>query len=111
MTRRPEAERLSELAFYGTVLLIGWMAWRIVQPFLAEIGWAVVLAICVNPARLWLERRLGRTRTALVLTLGVLLLIVIPVVFIAISVVGEGGSAVSYVETQLRNGGGPAGFF
>ena len=55
MARKTETESVSQLVFYGTVLLIGWLAYRIVQPFLVEIGWAVVLAICLEPARLRLR--------------------------------------------------------
>ena len=109
MARKTETESVSHLVFYGTVLLIGWLAYRIVQPFLAEIGWAVVLAICLAPARLRLERRLGRTRTALLLTLAVLVLLVLPVVFVGTAVVTEGGPAVSYLEAQLRDHQGGAG--
>jgi predicted PurR-regulated permease PerM len=111
MTRRLEAERLAQLVFYGTVLLIGYLAWRIVQPFLAEIGWAVVLAICLEPARERLQPKLGPTRTALVLSALVLFLIVVPVVFVAATLVAQGGPAVAYVEQQLRSQGGPAVWF
>jgi predicted PurR-regulated permease PerM len=85
MARKHEAERVSQLVFYGTVLLIAWLAWRIVEPFLVEIGWAVLLAICLGPARVRLEPRLGRTRTAALLTAAVVVLLVIPVVFVGAS--------------------------
>jgi predicted PurR-regulated permease PerM len=111
MTRRPEAERFSQIIFYGTVLLIGYLAWRIVQPFLAEIGWAVVLAICLEPLRVRVQPRLGRTRTAALLTVLVLVLIVLPVLFVGAAVVSQGGPAVAYVDAQLRSQGGPAGWF
>ncbi len=111
MKRSPEAERISQVVFYATVLLIGYLAWRIVRPFLSEIAWAVVLAVCLRPARVRLAPRLGRTRTALLLSVLVLLLIVVPLVFIASTVVSEGGPAVAYVEQQLRNQGGPAAWF
>ena len=38
MARKSETESVSRLVFYGTVLLIGWLAYRIVQPFLVEIA-------------------------------------------------------------------------
>ena len=106
MARQTEAERVSQLVFYGTVFLIAWLAWRIVQPFLVEIAWAVVLAICLDPVRVRLLPRLGATRTALALTLAVVVLLVIPVVFVGTAVVAEGGPAVRYLESQLRNEGG-----
>jgi predicted PurR-regulated permease PerM len=106
MTRKTETESFSQMVFYGTVLLIGWLAYRIVQPFLVEIGWAVVLAICLAPARRRLGTRLGPTRTALLLTLAVLVLLVLPVVFVGTAVVTEGGPAVRYLEAQLQSQGG-----
>jgi predicted PurR-regulated permease PerM len=111
MARQSEAERVSQLVFYGTVLLIGWLAFRIVQPFLVQIGWAVVLAICLDPIRVRLLPRLGPTRTALLLTLAVVVLLVIPVVFVGTAVVTEGGPAVSYLNDQLQNEGGAASWF
>ena len=70
MARKSKTESVSRLVFYGTVLLIGWLAYRIVQPFLVEIAWAVVLAICLDPVRMRVQPRLGPTRTALLLTFG-----------------------------------------
>ncbi len=111
MSRQTEAERVSQLVFYATVLLIGWLAFRIVQPFLVEIAWAVVLAIVLDPVRIRLLPRLGPTRTALVLTLGVVVLLVIPVAFVGTTLVREGAPAVSYVQEQLRTDGGAASWF
>jgi len=111
MKRSPEAERISQLVFYATVLLIGYLAFRIVRPFLTEIAWAVVLTICLKPARVRLSPRLGHTRTALLLTVLVLLLIVLPLVFIATTAIAQGAPAVAYVEQQLRSQGGPAAWF
>jgi predicted PurR-regulated permease PerM len=111
MALKTEAERVSQLVFYGTVFLIGWLAYRIVQPFLVEIAWAVVLVICLDPIRVRLLPRLGRTRTALALTLAVVVLLVIPVVFVGSAVVAEGPPAVRYLEAQLQSQGGAAGGF
>jgi predicted PurR-regulated permease PerM len=111
MPRTTEGQRVSQLVFYGTVLLIGWLALRIVQPFLVEIGWAVVLAICLDPVRVRLVPRLGPTRTAVLLTLAVVVLLVIPVVFVGTALVAQGGPAVGYLEEQLRSEGGAASWF
>jgi predicted PurR-regulated permease PerM len=103
-----EAERLSQMVFYGVVLLVCWGAFLIVRPFLVEIGWAMVLAICLDPLRIRLARRFGRTRTALVLTLGAGLLLVLPAVLVATAVVTEGRPAVDRLQAQLQSGGGAA---
>lgn len=111
MSRQTEAERVSQLVFYATVLLIGWLAFRIVRPFLVEIAWAVVLAIVLNPLRGRLVPRLGPTRTAIVLTLAVVVLLVIPVAFVGTTLVREGAPAVTYIQEQLAADGGAAGWF
>ena len=111
MPRQTEAERVSQLVFYGTVVLIAWLAYRIVQPFLVEIGWAVVLAICLEPVRVRLLPRLGPTRTALLLTLAVVVLLVVPVVLVGTAMVRESRPAVGYLDAQLRSEGGAAAWF
>jgi predicted PurR-regulated permease PerM len=111
MSHKAEAERVSQLVFYGTVLLICWLAYRIVQPFLVEIGWAVVLAICLDPVRVRLLPRLGPTRTAVALVVASVVLLVIPVVFVGTAVIAQGKPAVAYLNDQLQGGGGAADWF
>lgn len=111
MNDRPESERLAHVVFYGTVLLIAWLMWRVVQPFVVEIGWAVVLAICLNPIRLRIEPRLGRTKTSLALVLAVLLLVVVPAVFVGYTLFNSGESGVDYVRRKLEDEGGPVSLF
>jgi predicted PurR-regulated permease PerM len=111
MKRRPESGRLAQAVFYGTVLLVAWIMWKVVQPFVLEIGWAVVLAICLNPIRLRVEPRLGRTKTALALVLGVLVLVVVPAVFVGHTLYDSGESGVGYVQRKLEDEGGPGGLF
>jgi predicted PurR-regulated permease PerM len=100
-----------QAVFFGTVLLIAWLGWRVVQPFLLELGWAAVLAICLNPIRERLEPRLGPTRTSIVLVVGVLLLLVVPLVFVGFTLVNEGATSVDYVQRKLEDQGGPAALF
>jgi predicted PurR-regulated permease PerM len=111
MTDRPQSERLTQLVFYGTVLLLAWLMWKVVQPFLLEIGWAMVLAICLGPIRLRVEPRLGRTKTALLLVLGVLALVVLPAVFVGYTLFSQGGTGVDYVQQKLQDEGGPVSLF
>ena len=106
-----EAQRISSLVFYGAVVLIAVLAYRIVQPFLMEIGWAVVLAICVAPLQARLARRIGPTRSAAFLTVMVVLLLVVPLVLVARTLVREGGHAVEYVQMHVADRGGAMGLF
>jgi predicted PurR-regulated permease PerM len=111
MSQPSEAQRITSLVFYGAVVLIGFLAYQIVRPFLGEIGWAVVLAICLAPAQSRLAPRLGATRSAALLTLLVLFLLVLPAMLAVLMLVREGSEVVGYVEGQLHDRGGPMGLF
>src|SRR5688572_13798022 len=111
MNQTSDAQRVTSLAFYGTVVLVAVLAYRIVEPFLVEIGWAVVLAICLAPVQQRVARRLGPTRSAGVLTLLVLLLMTLPLALLARLVVRESGQVVGYVQARLADRGGPMGLF
>jgi predicted PurR-regulated permease PerM len=108
---RHETDRLVRVVFYGTVLLVAWLMWRVVQPFAMEIGWALVLAICLNPIRNRLTPRLGATKAAFVITLAVLFLVILPLVFVGHTLYNEGATSVSYVQQKLDDQGGPAMLF
>jgi predicted PurR-regulated permease PerM len=108
MAEEGEGPGLSRAVFFGTVALLGYLAYRIVAPFLSEIAWAVVIAIAIAPLRERLQPRLGNTRSALLLTVLTLVLLVIPFVFAIFVLFQQGTQAVSSVEAQLREQGGAA---
>ncbi len=78
MKETGERARLSTLFYYGAVLLLFYLVYRIFEPFLVPLGWAVVLVVCFHPVHKKLERRWGPGRAAAASTLGVLLVLVIP---------------------------------
>jgi predicted PurR-regulated permease PerM len=108
MSHERESRSISTVLFYGTILLLAWLAYRIVEPFLVEIGWAVVLTICLQPLQARLRPRLGPTRTALVLTFLVLVLFVLPVLFAGYALVTEGQGVVAQLRDELSDRGGAA---
>lgn len=111
MNQASDAQRVTTMFFYGVAVLIAVLAYRIVQPFLAEIGWAVVLAICLGSVRERLSRRIGPTRSAALLTLAVLLVLVVPLLLVGVVVLREGAQVVEYVKGHLADNGGPMGLF
>jgi predicted PurR-regulated permease PerM len=98
-------ERVTQLLFYGALLLLAYLLYQIVEPFLVQLGWAAVLAICIRPFHAGLERRLGPTRAALASTLLVLVLIIAPAIGVMSALIGEGGHAVTSVQEALRSQG------
>ena len=111
MSQTTDSQRITALVFYGVAVLIAVLAYRIVQPFLAEIGWAVVLAICLAPVQARLSRRIGPARSAALLTLLVVVLLIIPLALLTLVVVREGAQVVEYVKGHVADHGGPMGLF
>lgn len=105
MAEPTDRQRVNVLFFYAAVLLVGWLFFRIIEPFLVEIAWASVLAICFEPAHARLARRFGPSRGALLSTLIVTALIVVPGLLVASALVAEGGRAVADIRSAFEKEG------
>lgn len=99
-----DRERVALVVFYGAVLLIGYLVFRIAQPFLGPLGWAGVLAVCAHPLQARLERRLSPSGAALVTTLLVTIWLIVPAWLIGTVLVREGVQAVNAVQNAVENG-------
>ena len=78
----PGRERFNQVLFYSLVLLTGYLAFVVLQPFLASLAWATIFAMMFHPVHLQLVPRVGANRAALVTTLVAGVLIVGPAVLI-----------------------------
>jgi predicted PurR-regulated permease PerM len=74
--------RFNQLLFYSLVFLTGYLAFVVLQPFLASLAWAVIFAMMFHPVYLQLAERLGTNRAALLTTIMATVLIVGPAVLI-----------------------------
>jgi len=72
------SDRLTTVLSYGALLLLGYFVFLIVEPFLVPLAWSAVMAIFFSPLHERLEKRLKPTPAALVSTLGVTFLLVVP---------------------------------
>jgi predicted PurR-regulated permease PerM len=102
-----DRERLGHVLYYAAVLLVGYLTFLIVWPFLVPLGWAGVLAVCVYPLYLRLTPGLGRSGGAVATTILVLVLLVVPVWLITTALVREGGQAIPALRAAI-NGEPPA---
>ncbi len=99
-----ERERVVTVFFYGVVLLLGYLFLRILAPFFAPLGWAVVLAIFVYPWHAKLSGRYGNTRAAALSTLVVTLFMVGPGLVVLTWFAQESRAAVSAVDRDAFAG-------
>lgn len=101
--RRPlsDRERLGQLTFYAAVILIGYLAFLVVRPFLVPLGWAGVLSVALQPVFRELTARMGRSHAAAVCVLIVIVLLVVPVWLLVDALINEGAQAVTALQGAL----------
>ena len=103
----PEAtagERLTNVLFYGVVLLLAYLVFRIFEPFLVPLGWAGVLVVVFYPWHARLEKRWGRTPAAALSTLGVTLILIVPTLLLMTLFVRQGIEAVRGIQHAAAAG-------
>ena len=98
-------KRFSNVLFYGVVICLAYLVFRIFQPFLVPLGWAVVLGVIFYSLNKQFERRWGRTRSAVVITFGVTLVLIVPTLLLAAMFVREGIAAAVNIQSAMADGG------
>jgi predicted PurR-regulated permease PerM len=91
-------KRIELLVFYGAVLLIFYLAYRVFEPFLEPLGWGAVLVICLYPVHERFLKRMGPVRAAALSTVCVAVLLIGPALSLVGGLVSQARSAVHYLE-------------
>ncbi len=99
------SDRLTTVLSYGALLLLGYLVFLIVAPFLIPLAWSAVLAIFFYPIYLQLERRFSPTWSAVLCTLGVTFLLIVPVLTVMLYAAREAIEASAGVRENLSANG------
>jgi predicted PurR-regulated permease PerM len=89
---------------YGTLVLLIYMVFRIVSPFLVPLAWSAVLAIFFYQVYEELLKKMSPTAAALLTTLGVTLLLIIPVLLVLLYAAREAIDASARIQGMVRSG-------
>lgn len=76
------SDQVTTVLSYGALLLLGYLVYEITAPFLVPLAWSAVLAIFFYPLHEKVSRRLKPTRAALVSTLAVTFLLIVPALLV-----------------------------
>ena len=90
--------RFSQLVFYALIILIGYLTYLVISPFLAPLAWAAVFAIMFYRVHLELSPRIGPSRSALAATLMAAVLIVAPAVMLVSIIAREVPQVLDYLQ-------------
>lgn len=91
-------ERFSQLVFYALIVLIGYLTYLVISPFLAPLAWATIFAVMFHRVHRELVPRIGPSRSALAATLLAAILIVAPTVMLVSVIAHEAPQVIDYVQ-------------
>jgi predicted PurR-regulated permease PerM len=97
-------DRLTTVLSYGALLLLGYLVFLILSPFLRPLAWSAVLAIFFYPIFLRLQKRMGRSKAAIVSTLGVTMLLIVPVLLVLMYATREAIDASARIQAMVSDG-------
>jgi predicted PurR-regulated permease PerM len=98
------SDRLTTVLSYGTLVLLIYLVFRIVSPFLVPLAWSAVLAIFFYQLYEKLLKKMSPTMAALVTTLGVTLLLILPVLPARLYGGREAIDASARIQGMVRSG-------
>jgi predicted PurR-regulated permease PerM len=98
------ADRVSAAVAWGGLLLLLYLVYLVISPFLVPLAWASVLAIVFYPTHARMVLRWGPGRAAAVSTLVITLILIVPMVLIAVAFVREGLQAASNLQEAFTEG-------
>jgi predicted PurR-regulated permease PerM len=97
------SDRLTTVLSYGALLLLGYIVYLIFEPFLVPLTWSAVLAIFFYPVHERLAQRMRPSWAALVSTLGVTLLLIVPTLVVLSYTAKQAIDATARLQTALKN--------
>src|SRR4029077_14370451 len=97
------SDRLTTVLSYGALLLLIYLVFQIVEPFLEPLAWSGVLAVFFYPAHKRIMRRLRPNRAALVSTLGVTLLLIVPALVVLVYTARQAIDATAQLQATLMD--------
>jgi len=72
------SDQLTTVLSYGALLLLGYLVYEITEPFLVPLAWSAVVAIFFYPLHEKVVKRFKPNSAALLSTLGVTVLLIVP---------------------------------
>ncbi len=92
------------MLFYGIVTVIAYLTFLVFQPFLAPLAWAVVIVVVTHSQYERLSAKTKPTIAALLMTLVVTLILIVPTVLVMTAFIKQGVQAISHVQAQVQSG-------
>src|SRR3974377_501256 len=76
------SDRLTTVLSYGALVVLGYLVFLIVEPFAVPLAWSAFFVFFLPPGYEKLEKRFTPTQAALICSVGVTLLLILPVLLV-----------------------------
>jgi predicted PurR-regulated permease PerM len=97
-------KRLGTVLFYGIVVILAYFVFLVFEPFLPALAWAIVIVVVSYPGYQRIARRFEPTPAALLSTVGITLILIVPALLGMAAFVHQGVQAVQTLQLQIQNG-------
>jgi predicted PurR-regulated permease PerM len=97
-------ERFGNVFFYGVILLLVYLVYRVFEPFLVPLGWAAVFAVIFHSLNERLQQKWGGNLSAALSTAGVTLILIVPALILMGLFVREGITATRDIQVSMAAG-------
>jgi predicted PurR-regulated permease PerM len=98
------SDRLTTVLSYAALILLGYLVYLVVLPFIVPLAWSGVLAVFFYPLYEFLRRRYSANRSAAICTLGVTCLLIVPVLLILLYATREAIDASARIREAVASG-------
>ncbi len=99
-------ERIVQVFFFGFLAVIAWQLYQVIDPFLAPIAWAMLLAFLVHPVLDRLHRHIrSRSLAAVLVTIIVALGVILPAIWLSARLVREAQALYGSLSSFSADGG------
>jgi len=98
------SDRLTTVLSYGALVLLGYLVYLVVSPFILPLAWSGVLAIFFYPVYGYCRRRYSPNWSAAICTLGVTAVLIVPVLLILLYATREAVEASASVREAVASG-------
>jgi len=92
---------LTTVLSYGALLLLGYLVFRIVEPFIEPLAWSAVLAIFFYPLHERVQERFRPNHAALVSTTAVTLVLIVPALVVLYYTALQAIDATAKIQTSV----------
>src|ERR1700674_1774737 len=97
------SSQLTTVLSYGAILLLGYFVFLIAEPFLVPLAWSAVLAIFFYPLHEKVLRKMKPSAAAMVSTLGVTLLLIVPALVVLVYTARQAIDATARLQDTLMD--------